>query len=84
MPKVFVPRVPEFQALVEQARTRSDLTVREAGPLFDVIEAEGEIVFERKALRFKPAFWYSCLVGGIEGRIAEFGRETLRLVDDAA
>ena len=82
MPKIYVPRVPEFASLMDQARARSDLAVREVGPHFDVIEAEGDIVLERKALKFKPACWYSCLVGGIEGRIAEFGRETLRLVDD--
>jgi hypothetical protein len=38
-------------------------------------------VFSRKALGLKPAVWYSSLSGGLEGRIAQFDRDTLRIVE---
>jgi hypothetical protein len=43
------------------------------------IAAPRELVFARAALGLKPALWYSSLSGGVEGRIAQFDRDTIRI-----
>jgi len=77
--RIFVPRVDEFSPLVRAAGQHPGCEVR-AGREYDVIEAEGPIEFERKALGFKPALWYGMLTGGIHGRIERFDRDVLRIV----
>lgn len=84
MPAIFVLDVPEFRALADVARTRPDLRVADVGLGYIRIEGDGEIVFDRKTLGFKPAIWYGAFTGGIDGRIAEFGRDTVRIVADEA
>ena len=55
MPQVFVLDVPEFSALVEQARTRPECRVD--GPRLGYwrIASAQPLEFRRKALGFKPA-----------------------------
>jgi hypothetical protein len=84
MTAIYVLDVPEFRALVDVARTDPTCRVREVGLGYIRIESDGDLVFDRRALGFKPAIWYGAFTGGIEGRIAEFGRDTLRLVSDEA
>lgn len=74
-----VPRVDEFAPLVQAARRHPDCQVRE-GTEYDLIEADGPVEFERKALGFKPALWYGMLTGGVHGRIERFDRDVLRIV----
>lgn len=76
--RIFVPCVDEFAPLVQAARQHGACQVR-AGQAYDVIEADGPIEFERKALGFKPALWYGMLTGGIHGRIERFDRDVLRI-----
>jgi hypothetical protein len=84
MPAVYVLDVPEFRALVRVAREQKGYAVsRLAGGYFR-IESPSEIVFTRKELSFKPAIWYGCLTGGLRGHIAQFDRDTLKIVDGAA
>ncbi len=80
MPTVYVPDVPEFASLGEVAARNPQYRVQRLGG-YVVIEAEGELVFGRKELGFKPALWYSAFTGGLDGRIVEFGRDTVRIVD---
>jgi hypothetical protein len=82
MTAMYVLDVPEFRALAETARANPAWRVRAVGLGYVRIESDGDLVFERTALGFKPAIWYGALTGGIEGRIAEFGRDRLRLVAD--
>lgn len=81
--RIFVARVDEFSPLVRAAEQHPGCEVR-AGKEYDVIEAANPIEFERKALGFKPALWYSMLSGGIHGRIERFDRDVLRIVPDKA
>lgn len=74
-----VPRVEEFAPLVQAAKQHRDCHVRE-GREYDLIEADGPIEFERKALGLKPALWYGMLTGGVHGRIERFDRDVLRIV----
>lgn len=80
MPIVYVPDVPEFSSLGEVAGRNPKYRVRRGGG-YVVIEGDGELVFARKELGFKPALWYSAFTGGLDGRIAEFGRDIVRIVD---
>jgi len=80
MPAIFVLDVPEFRALAEIARTRPDCRVSVAGMGYLLIESDHDIVFDRRELGFTPAVWYGAFTGGVEGRIAEFGRDTVRIV----
>ncbi len=42
---------------------------------YDLIEAEGPVEFQRKALGLKPAVWYGLFTGGVRGRIEVFDRD---------
>ena len=83
MPAVYVLDVPEFRALVRVARERKGYAVSRLSGGYIRIDSPAEIVFTRKELSFKPAIWYGCLTGGLRGQIAQFDRDTLRIVDGA-
>ena len=61
--RIFVPRVEEFSALIEDASRRSDCAVLPADE-FDCIVADGPLEFRRKTLGLKPAVWYGLFTGG--------------------
>ena len=79
MPKVHVVDVPEFSGLVESAKRQDDLHVSDVRKGYVTISGEGELVFDRRDCGFKPALWYTCLSGGLDGAIIEYGRDTLRI-----
>ena len=84
MPRLFVLDVPEFAGLVRAAEADPAVTVGLARHGYVALSAERELVFDRRAAGFKPAVWYSCCSGGVDGVIAEYGRDTLRIVDAGA
>lgn len=79
MPRLFVPMLPEFEAVARVARTLSGVTVTSTTLGYHVVESAGDIVLRRREMGFKPAVWYTCLSGGIDGRIAEYGRDEVRI-----
>jgi hypothetical protein len=83
MTAIYVLDVPEFRALAESARNNPAYRVRAVGLGYIRIESDGDLVFDRKTLGFKPAIWYGAFTGGIEGRIANFGRDQVRIVADS-
>jgi hypothetical protein len=44
------------------------------------VEAPTEIVLNRREMQMKPAIWYGLFTGGLNGEIAEFGREQVRVI----
>lgn len=80
MVTIFVPDIPEFDPLIRGAKTVETCTVREPIKGYWRIESEEEICFNRKALGLGPALWNSALTGGFRGRIAEYGRDMMRIV----
>nr|WP_157034152.1 hypothetical protein [Sphingomonas sp. Y57] len=75
--------VPEFAALVKNARVQQGVRVDEVRKGYLTISSDRELVFNRRDCGFKPALWYTCLSGGIDGLITEYGRETLRIAEEA-
>jgi hypothetical protein len=80
---IFVPDIPEFAPIVAGAKTVPSCRVTEPLGGYWRIEADHEISLERRALKLGPALWNSALTGGFIGSIAEYGRDTLRIVDAA-
>lgn len=76
--RIFVPRVEEFSALIEDASRRSDCAVLPADE-FDCIVADGPLEFRRKTLGLKPAVWYGLFTGGVRGAIDVFDRDRVRI-----
>lgn len=72
--RIYVPKVDEFAAVVEDAAARSDCRVVPRDG-YDCIEASGPIEFHRKALGLKPAVWYGLFTGGVHGRIEVLDRD---------
>lgn len=81
MPKIHVLDVPEFFGIVKNAREQDGVSVTEVRKGYFTISSENELVFDRRACGFKPALWYTCLSGGLDGKIVEFGRDTLRVAN---
>lgn len=79
---IFVPDIPEFLPLVDGARSVETVRVREPVRGYWRIEADEAIQFGRKALGLGPALWNSALTGGFRGRIAEYGRDVMRIEAD--
>lgn len=81
MPKLHVVDVPEFSGIVDYARAQVGVNVTEQRRGYFTISSDEALVFDRRGCGFKPAVWYSCLSGGFDGRIVEYGRESLRIED---
>lgn len=79
MPKIHVIDVPEFAGIVDYARTQQGMVVGEARKGYVTISSDTDLVFDRRGCGFKPALWYTCLSGGLDGTITTFDRDTLRI-----
>lgn len=77
---LYVLDVPEFLPIVEAARGLKACTITKSDKGYYRIAAPTEIVLNRKAMKMKPAVWYGLFTGGINGEIAEFGRDEVRVI----
>lgn len=84
MPRIHVIDVPEFAGIVSYAREQAGMSVAEPRKGYITISSDDELVFDRKGCGFKPALWYTCLSGGLDGTITQFDRDTLRISDGDA
>jgi hypothetical protein len=78
---MFVLDVDEFRGIAEAAKEMDDCTVTDMGKGYFKIESPTQLVFNRRALKLKPALWYGMFTAGMNGEIAEFGREEVRLIN---
>lgn len=81
--RIFVPPVDEFAAIVDDASKRDDCRVTRL-PDYTIIEADRPVEFRRKTLGLKPAVWYGLFTGGLQGTIATFDRDVVRILPAAA
>jgi hypothetical protein len=77
---LYVLDVEEFLPIVETARQKPECIVTKSNKGYYRIVSPTEIVLNRKAMNMKPAVWYGLFTGGMNGEIAEFGREEVRVV----
>ena len=77
---LYVLDVAEFLPIVESARRIPDCQITKSDKGYWKIVAPTEIVLNRKAMQMKPAVWYGLFTGGMNGEIAEFGRDEVRVV----
>lgn len=80
--RIFVPDIPEFEPLVTAARQTPVCRVHDPLRGYWRIEADSELVFDRRQMKLGPALWNSLLSGGFRGRIEEYGRDILRISGD--
>lgn len=77
---LYVLDVPEFQPVVESARRLPECRITHSAKGYYRVESPSEIVLNRKEMQMKPAVWYGLFTGGMNGEIAEFGREQVRVI----
>ena len=77
---LYVLDVREFHPVVEHARSLEGCRVERPKKGYYKIISPTEIVLNRKAMKMKPAVWYGLFTGGMNGEIAEFGRDHVRVV----
>lgn len=80
MPRLYVVDVPEFRPIVDAALKREDYRVTPARKGYWLIETTGAMTFNRKEMQLKPALWYGMFTGGLDGEIAEWGREIVTII----
>jgi hypothetical protein len=76
----YVLAVPEFSSLIDAARKSSTCTVHPRCGHYQFVEFENEIEILRRDTRMNEAVWFGCLTGGLDGKIAHFDRDRLKLV----
>lgn len=77
---LYVLDVPEFLPVVEAARARADCRIAKSDKGYYRVEAPTEIILNRREMKMKPAVWYGLFTGGLNGEIAEFGRDEVRVI----
>ena len=82
MPRIHVLDVPEFSGLISTVRDNPAVQISASRGGYITISSNGDLMFDRKSAGFKPAIWYSCCSGGVDGTIVEFGRDMLRISSD--
>lgn len=80
MIEVHVIDVPEFRPMIDSQRGQPGVSI--AGPKrgYWTISAVTELCFDRKAMKMKPAVWYGIFTGGLNGEIADWGRDQVRVI----
>jgi hypothetical protein len=78
MPVIFVVDLEEFRSVVEGCKKAGHSV---SGPTsgYWVIRSDADITLVRKDMGLGPALWYTCLAGGIQGTLVDYGRETLTI-----
>ena len=77
---LYVLDVAEFLPIVEAARKLPDCQITKSEKGYWKIASPTEIVLNRKAMQMKPAVWYGLFTGGMNGEIASFGRDEVRVI----
>ncbi|WP_206522826.1 hypothetical protein [Mesorhizobium sp. M7A.F.Ca.US.006.01.1.1] len=76
---LYVLDVPEFRPIVE-ASVAKGFRISKSDKGYFRIESDTEIVLNRREMAMKPAVWYGLFTGGLNGEIAEFGRDEVRVI----
>lgn len=77
---LYVLDVPEFVPIVETARKMPNCQISKPEKGYWKVVSPTEIILNRRDMKMKPAVWYGLFTGGMNGEIAEFGRDTVRVI----
>jgi hypothetical protein len=72
--------VPEFRPLAQAAAKISRCKVHDVIAGYRFVEFDREITIRRSDTGLKEAVWFGCLTAGLDGKIAEFTSDEIRLV----
>ena len=78
MTTLYLPDVDDFRPIVDHARSNNALQVRKRGDFIQIYSDQG-IELDRKLVPVRDALWFSCLVGGIKGKVVEFSADRIRI-----
>jgi hypothetical protein len=76
----YVLDVLEFSSLVDAAMKSGRCKLHPKRGHYRFVEFENEIEILRRDTRMNEAVWYGCLTGGLDGKIAHFDSDRLKLV----
>jgi hypothetical protein len=76
----YVLDVLEFSSLVDAAMKSGRCKLHPKRGHYRFVEFENEIEILRRDTRMNEAVWYACLTGGLDGKIAHFDSDRLKLV----
>ena len=76
----YVLDVREFSSLVDAAMKSGRCKLHPKRGHYRFVEFENEIEILRRDTRMNEAVWYGCLTGGLDGKIAHFDSDRLKLV----
>ncbi len=76
----FVLAVPEFASLIDAVMKSGANRIHPRRGHYQFVEFESEIEILRRDTRMTEAVWYGCLTGGLDGKIAHFDADRLKLV----
>ncbi|MGD9943295.1 MAG: hypothetical protein AB7L76_24180 [Burkholderiaceae bacterium] len=79
MTTLFVPDVPEFQPVWQHCIARPGMRVTRHAAGYIEIETSTTLELRRSELRIPLAVWFGLPTGGLEGRIAQYDKDVLRL-----
>jgi catechol 2,3-dioxygenase-like lactoylglutathione lyase family enzyme len=77
---IYVADFPEFKPFIDGASSTGNCEILSPEQGYWRIKSEREIRLVRKSIGLGPALWNSALAGGFRGRIAEYGRDSMRIV----
>ena len=75
----YVLDVPEFAAMVAEARKLGNCRVHSVCRGYIYVEFDGVVEIERAATNLSEAVWFGCLTGGLSGKIVSFDAERIKL-----
>lgn len=76
----YVLNVPEFVPILEAAITTARCHAHPLRAGYRFVEFDGEVELFRKDTGVSEAVWFGCLTGGLDGKIAAFTSDRLKLV----
>jgi hypothetical protein len=77
---IYVLDVPEFRPVIDTCRDKPDCVITAPAKGYWRVTSATEIVLNRRQMQMKPAVWYGLFTGGLNGEIAEFGRDEVRVI----
>ena len=76
----FVLDVPEFRPLVAAALRSGRCRAHPPQRGYHYVEFDQEVEMHRAGTGMNEAVWFGCLTAGLDGKIARFDSERIRLV----